>query len=237
MGEGSSGRSRSGRAEKALSKRAGDRRSTRRGAAKDCGSTAAAPSESPTVGTSAPPHANVPLDAMTERQLWDVCVWHADVLAALQEPRIERRTMNTFSVAVLEDAQGRRQLVVTDNGIRLQRDVAAHIESSGLSHRADVPVVVRRRPVRDENGHVVKRENGHPQMESFNADTGDTYDKSTQSGHHAEQRMLNVPTAGERIVAQSPSQPCCSRCQSALSEMGDAGDRPLDRVAPERRGA
>jgi hypothetical protein len=39
----------------------------------------------------------------------------------------------------------------------------------------------------------------------------------------------------EKLVAQSPSQPCCPNCQTALGTPNDQGQRPIDKIPEERQ--
>lgn len=189
------------------------------------------------------PHEDVPLDQMSQGQLWDVCSFHAERLASVQEPRGGKHVYkNTFSVGVVEGVDGRRRLVATSNidrgpGGRAQR----YMEDHGIESRDPPPRLERRPEYSDDGEHT-----GNSTYET--ARTGSAgeplpdrrYDKREESRHHAEQRMEEGRSSDERLVAQSPSQECCPGCHRALSEPRTDPDgaeyRPLDRVAPELRG-
>ena len=62
------------------------------------------------------------------------------------------------------------------------------------------------------------------------------YDKSTNNDHHAEERMQHAAGDDEELIAQAPSQDCCSQCRESLGQPREDGSRPIDEVAPEMRG-
>lgn len=185
----------------------------------------------------APPHANIPLNKMSPQQLQDVCRHHADTLAALQEPRPNRRRMNTFSVGVVQDKKGNRRLVATSNlegaSNRRTRD---HMDKTGITNEKDAPPRLKKQAVKNSDGTVVRDDKGKAVEQTVDADTGKPYDKRTSKEHHAEQRLQNNPRGdGEHVVAQCPSQPCCQGCQSALGKSDANGNRPLDKIPQDRQ--
>jgi RHS repeat-associated protein len=184
-----------------------------------------------------PPHSDTELDNMTPEQMQDLCKFHADALAELQEPRPERQNMNTFSVGVLEDEDGNRRLVATSNlDDGPNRAASNYMDQNGISNESDAPPHLTRAPVTDESGNPVVDQDGTPKRQTIDADTGEPYDKKTQSEHHAEQRMETVAgDNGETVLAQCPSQGCCSGCQSALSQPDANGQRPIDNIPPDRQ--
>jgi RHS repeat-associated protein len=191
-------------------------------------------------GQEKPPHSTTPLNEMTHEQMKETCQYHADRLAALQEPRPERRNMNTYSVGVIEDSHGNRRLAATSN-MNVEsgpnRASKEYMQNNGISNESNAPPRLTRQPVMNpETKQQQTDAKGRPVSETVNADTGKPYDKKTQSAHHAEQRMGTVPKGDEKVAAQCPSQPCCPGCQSALSQPDASGQRPIDNIPAGRQG-
>jgi RHS repeat-associated protein len=187
-----------------------------------------------------PPHADVPLNEMTKQQMQDVCSYHADNLAAIQEPRLGRRNANTFSVGVIEDSNGNRRLVATSSMDGKPSSKAQdYMAENNIKNESDVPPRLRREPVKNSDGSPKLDDKGKPVNQTVDKDTGQPYDKNTQTDHHAEQRMENVPKANdENVVAQSHSNTngCCSGCQTKLSQPDSNGNRPIDNIPKDRQG-
>jgi len=186
------------------------------------------------------PHQDTPLDKMTQEQMQDVCRYHADQLAVKQDPREGKKNNNTFSVGVIEDGEGKRRLVATSNldaDSSLRSDVRDHMHEHKITdHTRDQPPALIRVDKTDSEGRPIKSEKGTPERQTVDRDTGEVYDKTERSEHHAEQRMENMPLGeGESLPAQSPSQGCCPNCNRVLSEPGAAGDRPIDKIPADRR--
>jgi RHS repeat-associated protein len=191
---------------------------------------------SPSPDDDPPPHRDTPLNDMTDEQMQDVCRHHADRLADAQDSRPEWRNQTTFSVGVIEDAEGNRRLAATINDGKPTPAAREHMRNNAIEDRTDTPPRLARRPVRDESGEPVRDANGRRVNETVNADTGEVHDKKTRSDHHAEQRMERVPGEGERVVAQAPSQNCCPKCRTTLGQPDANGNRPLDKIPEDRRG-
>lgn len=177
-----------------------------------------------------PPHSDTPLSEMTQSQLQDVAYFHARRLACIQDPRPGQDSRNTFDVGVIEDAQGDRRLAATSNmdGREPHSDAQAHMEEHGIEYQDDTAPQLTRQQVTDP-------ETGETSTEWVDQD-GNVYDKRDNAAHHAEQRMEQVPGDDETLLAHSPSQACCDRCNSTLSQPNDDGSTPIDRVPPEMRG-
>ena len=181
------------------------------------------------------PHRDIPLEDMTDEQLKDVCKYHADNLADYHEnvfakpDRRRFRNHNTFSVGVIEDASGSRRLVATMNDGTPNDRSGRYMQRHGIEDATGGRPRLARRQQRDARG----RPTG--ETETYNRDTGNVHDKSSRSSHHAERRMRRAPGEGETLVAQSPSQPCCSGCQRALGRPDANGNRPLDQIPADRQ--
>jgi RHS repeat-associated protein len=180
-----------------------------------------------------PPHSDTPLNEMNEKQMQDVCKWHADQLADIQDSRPGKRNTNTFSVGVIErDLPGggkERRLVATNNrdiNKKPSREARRHMTDNGIHDAHDTPPRLRRVAETSDTKMTV------------NQDTGEVVDKKVQTDHHAEQKMQNVEKdSDERLVAQSPSQPCCRGCNGTLGRPDPVtGARPIDQIPPDRRG-
>ena len=92
-----------------------------------------------------------------------------------------------------------------------------------------------RRPVRGEDGKILKDEKGKIITQTFEKVEVDgkiievPYDKSKESRHHAEQKFLKALNEDDEIVEIVPTRPCCKGCQKALGEN-------LEKVPPHLRG-
>jgi hypothetical protein len=81
-----------------------------------------------------------------------------------------------------------------------------------------------RRPVRGEDGKVLKDEKGKIITQTFEKVEVDgkiieiPYDKSKETRHHAEQKLLKSLSEDDEIVEIVPTRPCCEGCQKALGE-------------------
>jgi RHS repeat-associated protein len=176
-------------------------------------------------GAEKPPHHGKPLESLTDVELQEVCKFHADALAVAQDPRPGAKNRNTFAVGAIRDADGNVHLVATSNR-NLERKpnegARAHMEQHGLHDAHDAKPRITKDP---EKGNV-------------NLDNGNQpHDKRQESNHHAEQKMNNLPDEkkGETLVAQSPSQGCCGKCNHTLSQPDSRGQKPIDKVPPDRR--
>lgn len=187
-----------------------------------------------------PPHEDIPLHLQTDAQLKETCKFHADALADLQEnvhnnPDRERfRNQNTFAVGAVKDSEGNVRLAATMNDGKPSAASRTHMEEHGIHDETSGKPQLKNKHAVDEEGNPVLGSNGKP-IKSVDKDTGEPFDKSARSDHHAEQRMEGVPKDGETLAAQSPSQPCCDGCQSKLSTPGPDGSRPIDKIPVDRQ--
>jgi hypothetical protein len=177
---------------------------------------------------------------MSKEQMQDVCKWHADQLAVKQDPRPGKKNNNTFAVGVIEGKDGKRRLVATSNldvDKASSPDARRHMETHGIEDSThNQPPPLKRVDKLDSNGKPVRDADGEPVRHTINTDTNEPYDKKTQTEHHAEQRMNNQPLGeGDSLAAQSPSQGCCNGCNEVLSQPDSAGNRPIDKIPPDRQ--
>ena len=171
--------------------------------------------------------------------------------------------MSTFAVGVVEDGNGQRRMVATMNDGTPNPRADAHMKENGIEP-LDTKPHIGSRPVKNEDGTPARHPNGDLKNETIDMDTAQTndkgkkdkstadpFDKSERSDHHAEQRMerggtvedpdnagqrKDVPGPGEKVVAQSPSQPCCSGCQKALgTPNSQTGEKPIDKIPADRQ--
>jgi uncharacterized protein RhaS with RHS repeats len=194
-----------------------------------------------------PPHDDIPLDKQTAAQLQETCKFHADALADLQEnvhnkPGRERfRNQNTFAVAAVRGPDGKVKLVATMNDGKPSSRAKQHMTENGVDNRTNEPPQLKRKTVKNEDGSP-KIENGKKVKETVDTSDNDKpFDKKERSDHHAEQRAeRSASKNNEELVAQSPSQPCCSGCRKELGDPAKAdketGARPLDKIPPDRQG-
>lgn len=114
-----------------------------------------------------------------------------------------------------------------------------HMKENGIADATDGKPRLASRQIVDEAGKPLVREEdrrkGRPVNETYDVDTNETFDKKARSKHLAEQSMEKVPSDGERVVAQSPSQPCCAGCHAKLSQPDANGQRPIDKIPSERQ--
>lgn len=95
------------------------------------------------------------------------------------------------------------------------------------------PYLVRR-PVKGEDGKILKDDKGRIITQTFEKAEVDgkvievPYDKSKETRHHAEQKLLSSLSEDDEIIEIVPTRPCCPGCQKAL------GGR-LEKVPPGLR--
>lgn len=83
------------------------------------------------------------------------------------------------------------------------------------------PVLVRR-PLRGEDGKIIKDEHGKIKTQTFekvevNGENKEIpYDRSTDTRHHAEQRLKRSLSDDEELTEVVPTRPCCPECQKVL---------------------
>ena len=177
----------------------------------------------------------------------------------------DNRNRTTFAVGVIEDKDGNRRLVSTMNDGSPSSKANDHMDEHGITPIDTKPNIGTRRAKEDGKPAFHpdgRKKNETIDMDTAKTDpktgkpdksTAEPFDKGERSDHHAEQRMERggtqpdptpeepkrtkpVPGPDEKMVAQSPSQPCCPGCQDALGQpKGDPPTKPIDKIPADRQ--